>query len=284
MLDRHSRQLHVLVADGQRVALGQGWGEPLAAHVAPSSSETSRITGHEPAGSAAPMKQVPTTAHTSEPMALTSETTGPMGASTHLRPPSEVSQSGSAPSVEGGLHLVPPFHRELVLGVAIYALGAVRGSWRSGCRLRARRNGVGFLRPHRSARSPRVEHRDRGRGLGPPLPRLCPSKRARWSRPHRQTPSPTGSPAGLRTRKRSTAILSGAARILAIGEDATAAAMRLLWATTHNVAEPPVRSPSAGLVAEHDRMAGKRVAVIQTGGNVDSDMLVEVLGGGTPTP
>jgi threonine dehydratase len=38
------------------------------------------------------------------------------------------------------------------------------------------------------------------------------------------------------------------------------------------------------LAAERDRMAGKKVAVIQTGGNVDSDMLVEVLGGGTPVP
>ena len=52
------------------------------------------------------MGRVPTTAHTSAPMALTSDTTGPTGACTHVRPPSEVTQRGTVPWADG----VPP-HR-----------------------------------------------------------------------------------------------------------------------------------------------------------------------------
>ena len=79
-------------------------------------------------------------------------------------------------------------------------------------------------------------------------------------------------------------IVSGAARVLAVGEDATAEAMRLLYATTHNAPEPAGAIALAGLTAERDQAKGKKVAVIQTGGNVDTEMLVDVLGGGTPEP
>src|SRR6516165_6972778 len=39
----------------------------------------------------------------------------------------------------------------------------------------------------------------------------------------------------------------------------------------------------AGLLAERPRAAGKRVAVIQTGGNADTGLLLQVLAGQTPT-
>ncbi|MEO9140260.1 MAG: threonine dehydratase [Jatrophihabitans sp.] len=77
-------------------------------------------------------------------------------------------------------------------------------------------------------------------------------------------------------------IVAGAARIVAVSDDDAAAAMRLLFATTHNVPEPAGALALAGLVAEADRQRGRRVAVIQSGGNVDSAMLVEVLSGHTP--
>jgi threonine dehydratase len=77
-------------------------------------------------------------------------------------------------------------------------------------------------------------------------------------------------------------ISAGAARVLAVSEDAAAEAMRVLFATTHNVAEPAGALALAGLLAERSLAAGKRVAVIHTGGNVDADMLLEVLSGHTP--
>jgi threonine dehydratase len=79
-------------------------------------------------------------------------------------------------------------------------------------------------------------------------------------------------------------INDGAARILEIEEDAAASAMRLMYSTTHNSPEPAGAMALAGLVAEQERMRGRRVAVVQTGGNVDSDVLAAVLRGETPRP
>jgi threonine dehydratase len=70
---------------------------------------------------------------------------------------------------------------------------------------------------------------------------------------------------------------------LTISEDDAAEAMRVLFATTHNVAEPAGALALAGLLQERSWAAGKRVAVIQTGGNADADLLLQVLAGHTPT-
>ena len=78
-------------------------------------------------------------------------------------------------------------------------------------------------------------------------------------------------------------ISAGAARILTISEDDAAEAMRVLYTATHNVAEPAGALALAGLLAERSRAAGRRVAVIQTGGNADADLLLQVLAGRTPT-
>jgi threonine dehydratase len=77
-------------------------------------------------------------------------------------------------------------------------------------------------------------------------------------------------------------ISAGAARIVTVSEDAAAEAMRVLFATTHNVAEPAGALALAGLLAERSRAAGQRVAVIHTGGNVDAGLLTRVLSGHTP--
>jgi threonine dehydratase len=77
-------------------------------------------------------------------------------------------------------------------------------------------------------------------------------------------------------------ICAGAARILTISEDDVAQAMRVLFATSHNVAEPAGALALAGLLAERSRVAGQRVAVIQTGGNADAGLLLQVLAGHTP--
>jgi len=77
-------------------------------------------------------------------------------------------------------------------------------------------------------------------------------------------------------------MLAGASRVLTASEDDAAEAMRVLLATTHNVAEPAGALALAGLLAERNWAVGKRVAVIQTGGNVDAELLVHVLAGHTP--
>src|SRR5579862_1162067 len=63
--------------------------------------ETSTTTGHDGADPAGLTGQVPTTAHTPDSMALTSDTTGPMGACDQLRPPSELTHRGTDPDDVG---------------------------------------------------------------------------------------------------------------------------------------------------------------------------------------
>jgi threonine dehydratase len=79
-------------------------------------------------------------------------------------------------------------------------------------------------------------------------------------------------------------IVGGAARVVAVPDDATAAAMRLLYRTTHNVAEPAGAIALAGLLGERDRLAGCRVAVVMSGGNVDSLVLADVLSSASIRP
>jgi threonine dehydratase len=79
-------------------------------------------------------------------------------------------------------------------------------------------------------------------------------------------------------------IVGGAARIVTVSEDATAEAMRMLFRATHNLPEPAGAIALAGMIADAGSRRGDRVAVIETGGNVDADMAAEVLAGGTPGP
>ena len=77
-------------------------------------------------------------------------------------------------------------------------------------------------------------------------------------------------------------IRKGAARVVRVSEDAIADAIRIYYAATHNVAEGAGAAPLAALLAERDRMAGKRVGLILSGGNIDSPALSTVLQGRTP--
>ncbi len=80
------------------------------------------------------------------------------------------------------------------------------------------------------------------------------------------------------------AIRTGAARVIELEEASIAAAMRLYFAATHNVAEGAGAAPLAGLLQERERMAGKRVGVILCGGNVDTEVFAQVLAGAVPQP
>ena len=79
-------------------------------------------------------------------------------------------------------------------------------------------------------------------------------------------------------------IVQGVARIVAVSEDAVAEAMRLVYRTTHNVAESAGAIALAGLISEPPELRGARSAFVLTGGNVDSDQLRRVLAGETPLP
>jgi threonine dehydratase len=83
-------------------------------------------------------------------------------------------------------------------------------------------------------------------------------------------------------------IVRGAARIVQISEDACAEAVRLMMRCTHHLVEPSGAAALAGLItdqsADSGRIAGRRLAVIASGGNMDASILSEILAGRTPTP
>ena len=72
-------------------------------------------------------------------------------------------------------------------------------------------------------------------------------------------------------------ILRGAARIVTVSEAEIRRAMRILFTDTHNVAEGAGASPLAAALQERQHVAGKRVAVVQSGGNIDRALFAEVL-------
>jgi threonine dehydratase len=77
-------------------------------------------------------------------------------------------------------------------------------------------------------------------------------------------------------------IVGGASRVIEVADDACAEAIRLLYATTHNLAEPAGAIATAGLMAERDLLAGRRAATILCGGNLDAHLCIEILSGRTP--
>src|SRR5580704_9936141 len=142
-----------------------------------------------------------------------------------------------------GLETVPPFHPDLVLGVATEVIGVVAAQ--------APATALSF-------EAGRVVTTDTAHTFADGV--AC------------RVPDPDAT----------AAIGAGAARVLAVSEDDAAQAMRILFSTTHNVPEPAGALALAGLLAERSWAAGKRVAVIQTGGNADTGLLLQVLAGQTP--
>ena len=80
------------------------------------------------------------------------------------------------------------------------------------------------------------------------------------------------------------AMVAGASRIVQVSEDLCAEAVRVLYATTHNMPEPAGAIALAGLLAERDQQQGRRVGVTMTGGNMDVPLMTTILAGNTPTP
>jgi len=78
-------------------------------------------------------------------------------------------------------------------------------------------------------------------------------------------------------------IRRGAERIVTVSDAEIAAAMRLLFKASHNVAEGAGASALAALAHDGGRMHGRRVGVVISGGNIDMDKFATVLGGGTPS-
>lgn len=73
-------------------------------------------------------------------------------------------------------------------------------------------------------------------------------------------------------------IRAGAERIVQVTDAEVAAAMRAYWTDTHNLAEGAGAAPLAALMQEREAMRGRRVGVILCGANVDLQLGLQVLG------
>jgi threonine dehydratase len=73
-------------------------------------------------------------------------------------------------------------------------------------------------------------------------------------------------------------IRRGVERVVEVSDDEVEAAMRSYFSTTHNIAEGAGAAGLAAALQEKSRLNGKRVALVLSGGNVDRDVFVRVLG------
>lgn len=69
----------------------------------------------------------------------------------------------------------------------------------------------------------------------------------------------------------------GVARVVRVSDSEVLAAMSALFADTHNLAEGAGAAPLAALMQEREQMRGRRVALVLSGGNVDSVTLQRAL-------
>jgi threonine dehydratase len=171
-----------------------------------------------------------------------------------------------------GLHLVPSFHAHLVLGVATYALELFRaasdldvlyvpigqGSGISGCILA--RDLLGLKTEIVGVQST-----------------LAPSYALSFAAGTVVTTETSNTLAdGMATRipdEEALAIVrKGASRIVQVTDDEIAVAIRAYWTDTHNVAEGAGAAALAAALQEKRKLAGKRVGLILSGGNIDFDL------------
>nr|WP_321446271.1 threonine dehydratase [uncultured Cohaesibacter sp.] len=182
-----------------------------------------------------------------------------------------------------GLHMVPSFHEDLVAGVGTYAYEMMRqnadfdtiyvpiGKGSGICGMIEARNAlnlktkiVGVVSDRadgyaRSFESGSLSEADRSDTFADGMAVRCPDKDAL------------------------EIVMKGAERIVRVDDDTIADAIRLIFRATHNLAEGAGAASLAALMVERDKMAGKKVGVVLSGQNIDSDWMAEVLTGHTPT-
>ena len=183
---------------------------------------------------------------------------------------------------EEELTFVPPFHRDLIRGVASYALELMTAApdlhtiyVSIGCG-----SGISGLIQTRDAlglntrivgvvaeNAPSIK-------LSFDSGSIMPTNAARTFADGVATRDPL--PEAFEIIKR------GAERIVAVPEDAIADAIRLYFRATHNLAEGAGAAPLAALMLERDKMRGKSVGLVLSGGNIDTAWFREVLSGNTP--
>jgi threonine dehydratase len=176
-----------------------------------------------------------------------------------------------------GLYLVPPYHSELVKGVASYALELFRavpdlhtvyvpiGCGSGICAVIAARDALGLQTQVVGVVAAQADAAKQSFEAGELLETAWADTMADGLAVRRPIPE-------------AFAVYSqGAARIVSVCDQQIAEAMRVYYTDTHNLAEGAGAAPLAALMQEREAMAGRRVAVILSGGNIDRAVYAQVL-------
>ena len=185
-------------------------------------------------------------------------------------------------AAERGWHFVPSFHRDLVVGVATYALELFRavknldtvyvsvGMGSGICGLIMVRDLLGLKTEIVGVSAAKAAATAKSFAAGRPV----------------STETALTFADGIATREPSAAaieaICQGAARFVEVSDDEIAAAMRSYFDDIHQIAEGAGAAPLAALLQERQRMANRNVAVILSGGNIERARMLQVLAGHTP--
>jgi threonine dehydratase len=184
-------------------------------------------------------------------------------------------------AADRGWQLVPSFHRELVRGVAtgwVEFFTALKGQEPDvvfvPIGLGSGLAGCAAARAHCGARSRIV-------GV---VSTLAPAYLESWrSGSLVEAPATTRIADGMACRVPDADALSviraEADDVVAVSDDEVAAAMRALFADTHNVAEGAGAAALAAAMQQRSSLAGRRVGLALSGGNVDTALFAEVLSG-----
>jgi threonine dehydratase len=171
-----------------------------------------------------------------------------------------------------GLEFVPSFHRDLVMGVATYALELLRkvgdldvlyvpigqGSGICGCILA--RDLLGLTTEIVGVQSTEAPSYALSFAAGTVV----------------RTNSSNTLADGMATRVPDADALAiirkGASRIVQVTDDEVAAAIRAYWTDTHNLAEGAGAAALAAALQDKPKIRGKRIGLILSGGNIDFDL------------
>ena len=183
---------------------------------------------------------------------------------------------------ERGYHYVPSFHRDLVKGVATYALELFKsfddldvvyvpiGMGSGICGLITVRDLLGLKTEIVGVVAENAPAFALSFAAGRPVP----------------TNSAQTFADGIACRdpqaEAFAIIKTGAARVVTVSEDEIAEAIRIYYTTTHNLAEGAGAAPLAALLKEKAHYAGKRAGLVLSGGNIDMPLLAQILRGETP--
>jgi threonine dehydratase len=181
-----------------------------------------------------------------------------------------------------GFELVPPFHRDLVTGVATYAkeLFDAAGALDTVFVPVGMGSGINALVAVRDLLALHTE-------IIGVVSEHAPAAALSFEAGHVVTTETADTLIdGVACREPDQAaldgMLHGASRFVRVSDEAAFAAMRLCFRTTHQLPCPSGAAALAALMDERDRWRGHRVAVVMTSSNVDTDVAARVLAGTSP--